>query len=301
MKKKINVGENLFEETVHGDYSFPFQIDHERLSAYEHGCFEVHWHPEPELTVILDGAMEYQANDSVYRLTKGCGIFVNANGLHTARSYEGTDCNYIAVTFNPVLVFGHENSAIQKNYVDPIIESPAFSSFFLDPACGRQNRMLQLLLEINTIYLNRGSCYELQIKSRLCELWSALFEEFQLAVPDKSIPGYKDISYLKQILNYIHSNYKEKLTLEGIASAGDISKSKCCHFFKKTMRQTPFEYLLKYRIQKSIPFLLDGTFNITEISDKVGFSNASYFSETFRKYMKTSPTEFRKSLLSQRE
>jgi AraC family transcriptional regulator, melibiose operon regulatory protein len=85
------------------------------------------------------------------------------------------------------------------------------------------------------------------------------------------------------------------LTLEELALSCNISKSECCRFFKKVMRQSPFEYLLRYRIQKSVPPLLMGQeLNITEISESTGFASASYYSEIFRRLMYCSPTEYRK-------
>ena len=297
--KKLLLRKNLSEESPHGDYGFPFFLSHEILSEYEHGSFEVHWHPDLEFTVVLDGEMEYQANDSVYHLTRGCGMFVNANVLHTAKSYEGQDCSYLVITFNPVLIFGHENSTIENTYVEPIIQSQSCSSFHLDPKCIPQNRIIRTILEINRIDSESSVCRELQIKTRLCELWTLLYQELQGVLSEKDMDGSKEILYLKQTLNYIHSHFHEKLTLEKLAASCNISKSRYCHFFKKRVRRTAFEYLLKYRVQKSIPLLLSGACNITEIAEKVGFSGASYYSENFRKYMNCSPTQYRNMHASQ--
>ena len=82
--------------------------------------------------------------------------------------------------------------------------------------------------------------------------------------------------------------------ISGLAAAGNISKSECCRFFKKVMRQTPFEYLLRYRIQKSVPLLLSAEMNVTEVAEAVGFVGPSYYSEIFRRWMDCSPTEYRK-------
>ncbi|MBW7573218.1 AraC family transcriptional regulator [Caproiciproducens faecalis] len=292
--KRLLLRKNLSEESPHGDYGFPFFLSHEILSEYEHASFEIHWHPELEFTAVLEGAMEYQANDTVYRLTKGDGMFVNANVLHTAKSYDGQDCSYLVVTFNPVLIFGHENSTVESAYVRPVLQSRNCSSFYLNPGIGPQNRIIRLIREIGRVDLQNENCRELEIKIRLCKMWVLLYGELQGLLSEKDMAGSKDILYLKQTLDYLHSHYQEKLTLDSLAASCNISKSRYCHFFKKTMRQTPFEYLIKYRIEKSIPLLLSGDCNITEISEKVGFSGASYYSENFKKYMNCSPSEYRK-------
>lgn len=293
MKKKLKIGENLFEETPHGNYGFPLETSYDSLSMFEHGFLDCHWHPEFEFSVILDGMMEYQVNDTVYTAEKGCGIFANSNSLHTARAYKGQDCSYFAVIFHPVLIFGHETSAIKNIYVDPIAQSPQFSSLYLNPENDRQKQIIDFLWDISSLHQEQPTCYELQIKSKLCELWAALYQEIQL-MQGKSPSSSKNVPRLKEALNYIHNNYRENLTLEDIAAACNISKSEVCRFFKRMMRQTCFEYLLRYRIQKSIPLLLGNVQNITEISEAVGFSNSSYYAEIFRRYMLCSPTEYRK-------
>jgi AraC-like DNA-binding protein len=295
--KKIEVGENLFEVTPHGDYGFPFFEQETLLSEYEHGSFAVHWHPEVELTVVLKGAMEYQANQAVYRLTGGSGVFVNANCLHTARSYEGQDCKYLAFTFDPVLVYGHENSTVEKKYADPVTDSTGFSSLYLDPEREPHREMLRIFREIDRVYTERADGYELRIKGLLCEFWLILYGEFRRTEQTSSADG-KNIGLMKQMLNYIHGNYAGRVTLQDLADSCHVSKSKCCHYFRETMRQTPFEYLLKYRIQKSLPYLLQRSYSITEISEKTGFAGASYYAEVFRKCMLCSPSEYRKKHLS---
>lgn len=293
-RERLNIGANLMEEKIHGDYGFPFQIDRNVLSQYEHNRFGCHWHSDLEFTVVSDGAMEYQVNDAVYRLTAGCGMFVNANCLHTAWSQEGMDCAYQAFTVNPALIYGYENSAIETKYVSPLIKSQQFSSCFLDQKKESHHQMIHILLEISELYSGRPAGYELQIRNRLSELWILLFQEFQSVTDGTEPPCSKNIPRLKQVLNYIHQNYREKLTLDEIAQSCNVSRGECCRFFKKIMRQTPFEYLLGYRIQKSLPLILKNALNVTEISEAVGFSSASYYSERFRRSMFCSPTEYRK-------
>ena len=55
------------------------------------------------------------------------------------------------------------------------------------------------------------------------------------------------------------------------------------------MHQTPFDFLLHYRIQKSLPLLCSTDQSVTEIAGCVGFSGSSYYSEGFRKFMQCSP------------
>jgi AraC-like DNA-binding protein len=52
-------------------------------------------------------------------------------------------------------------------------------------------------------------------------------------------------------------------------------------------------YLTEYRIGKSAELLISSSLNVTEIAEQCGFGGASYFTETFRKIMGCTPTEYR--------
>ena len=82
---QIITNSNNREEKEHGSFSFPVYISVEQIQAYDQGTFLWHWHPEIELTWIMSGEMEYQINDTTYKLSAGDGVFGNSNSLHTGR------------------------------------------------------------------------------------------------------------------------------------------------------------------------------------------------------------------------
>lgn len=55
---------------------------------------------------------------------------------------------------------------------------------------------------------------------------------------------------MKQMLNWIHLHYAEKVTLDDIAQAGQLSRSECCRYFKRMLKNTPLSYVMEYRIQQ---------------------------------------------------
>ena len=54
-----------------------------------------------------------------------------------------------------------------------------------------------------------------------------------------------------------------------------------------------FDYLLDYRIEKSLPLLLERQASITSVAEQTGFSSPAYFSKIFRQQMGCSPSEYR--------
>ena len=71
-----------------------------------------------------------------------------------------------------------------------------------------------------------------------------------------------------------------------------MSASYLSRKFKDATGQTFLEILMRYRIQKAICLLKKGIYRVYEVSDLTGFSDYKNFCVVFKKYTKTSPTEF---------
>ena len=102
-----------------------------------------------------------------------------------------------------------------------------------------------------------------------------------------------DVEIQKEMAAYIGGNYGRKLTLEDIAAAGHVSRSKCCQIFRRFMGQTPIEYLNTYRLKLSRNLLIETDKSVTEIALACGFNHLSYFSRIFYRTFGATPIEYR--------
>lgn len=109
------------------------------------------------------------------------------------------------------------------------------------------------------------------------------------------IGGEKSNPYVQKALVAIRDEYCNKISIEVIAEVLGVSASYLSRKFKQETTQTFLDVLNKYRIQKAIELMGKGEYRIYEISYKVGFSEYKHFCNVFKKYTKTSPTEFIKS------
>lgn len=295
-KFKLFLDSNLKEKNTTDKYAFPFRTGFEKLSNYEQNSLPCHWHTEVEFTYVTEGCMEYQANDTLYKISAGNGIFVNSNVLHTARAIDAeTDCSYIAFILDPVIIYGYEKSPVFRKYVQPVCSEPELSAKYLNSSSKFGHRMIALLLGAAEILSSAKNGYELLLTEKLCSLWFLLYTELAPSLNQKETGTAADIDRLKTAIGYIQSHYSDDISLQDIAASCHISKSECCHLFKRTLRLTPFSYLSDYRIRQSLPLLLEGQKSMTEIAAETGFHGSSYFSETFKKVMNTSPREYRRS------
>lgn len=286
--------DNLMENRVFGDYSFPLEIFYNTLSKMVHGFVDPHWHQELELTIVQNGEMEYQVNDKIFSLKSGKGVFSNSKCIHTARPYADRDCNFYSIVFNPILVKSHENSFL-NHYVDEIVDSMNLQYVELNMEIEWQGKVLSLADQISSLFIEKKYGYDLRIKGKLLELWACLHEGVQPLLKENELSRTKNIQLIKNMLTFIQDNFSKRITLDEIAESANISKSECCRIFKAIMKESPFTYLINYRIQKSIPLLLSNTLSISQVAHMVGFTHASYYAEVFRRIVHISPSCYRKS------
>lgn len=99
------------------------------------------------------------------------------------------------------------------------------------------------------------------------------------------------------IRNYIENNYNTNLNLDVLSHFQYVSKYHMLRLFKKYYGQTPRQYLIDKRIEKSKEQLKIGM-SVTETCFAVGFESLSSFSTLFKTKTGKSPTEFQKEQLS---
>ena len=99
---------------------------------------------------------------------------------------------------------------------------------------------------------------------------------------------------IKEAVSYIDNNLDKKLTIDGISRSINISKSTIYRNFHSFLNCTVNEYMTLKRIEKSVDLLLNTDLSIEDITQKVGFESASYYSKVFKKHKGLSPLKYRK-------
>ena len=93
----------------------------------------------------------------------------------------------------------------------------------------------------------------------------------------------------------IESSLAKPIPVIGLAQRTGMSRGGFIRWFKQHMEVSPARYVLSRRIDHACRMLKFSSATIEDISGKLGFSNRSHFSRTFRKLMGSGPVFFRKS------
>ncbi len=90
---------------------------------------------------------------------------------------------------------------------------------------------------------------------------------------------------------FIDTHYSEKLDLDIIANKACFSKFYFIKLFKSIYKVTPYQYLIKVRIDKAKLFLQNKTL-VSDVCFSIGFDSISSFTGLFKKYNNLTPYQY---------
>ena len=96
-----------------------------------------------------------------------------------------------------------------------------------------------------------------------------------------------------RVINYIKSNYTQRISLVDIARCVHLNPSYLSRMFKKHTGLSPYAYLIRYRIIMAKQPLADTDQEICTIALNYGFQSASRFCKLFHEFEKITPKQFR--------
>lgn len=114
--------------------------------------------------------------------------------------------------------------------------------------------------------------------------------EEDLTKNEKSLRGE-----VETIKKYIYDHYNKDISVESLAEQVCLAPSYVSFIFKKETGQNLSKYIKAYRMERAKRMLKDSHEKIVTISQAVGYSNVSYFCQSFREYFGVSPEKYRKS------
>lgn len=289
--KEYEINSALSEAITYESSDSPIHIFSGFVSNENNIHTRKHWHNDVEFVKVLDGKINYNINGEIVTLEEGDGFFINSKQFHSNLQKDNYSCSFICIILHPVLMC--PSKTIAEKYITPILSNPAIPYYVFKKNVEWERNITECLEKIYA--LRDEEFFELNLYSLFFALWSQMYKNISHKTLKKS-PETQHLNELKMMISFIKEHYSEKISLSDIANAGGTCKTSCCSIFKKFTNQTPGAYLTDYRLRKSIELMQNSDMTLTQICFDVGFSGASYFSETFKRIYKISPTEYKKNL-----
>lgn len=239
-----------------------------------------HTHHFTELFYVMRGEGSFLVEDEKFAVKEDDLIVVNPNVAHTEISVPDTPLEYIVLGISGLQFLSEEKDEVYDysvhNYYDYKHEILFYLRTLVEEIKNEDENyeaITQNLLEILILNILRRTKKKIQIKAT------------------KKVT--KECRFIEQ---YINEHYAEDITLQKLSDLTYLNKYYIVHVFKKYKGLSPINYLIERRIEEAKNLLETTNYSVSKISDIIGFSSQSYFSQTFKKEMDMTPNQYRKRI-----
>ncbi|WP_424831479.1 helix-turn-helix domain-containing protein [Ruegeria sp.] len=98
---------------------------------------------------------------------------------------------------------------------------------------------------------------------------------------------------LTRVLDYIHDNIGQDLSLSDMADCAAMSAAHFSKAFKTAVGLSPLQYVIAARLDMASVLLRTSKLSVAEIAWRVGYQDVSRFGQHFRRKFDTTPASFR--------
>lgn len=291
--KELILNDKLEDISIEKMYSFPFEVSFSEIRKLSKGYVKLHWHDELQISIVTKGSVEFIVGEKSYILKNGQAIFINTQRIHMAKSVGEEDGVYHSINFDAKLLKMFPGSIIEQKYIEPVLSADNLNSIEIYGHNKWEKDALKHIGDIINYDVVKQKGYELKIYIALLNFWLLLVLNENDIFSKKTEPKPINEQRVKDVLSFIHNNYSQKITLQDIADSVFVSKGECCRFFKKSLKMSPYDYLINYRINQSMKLLKSSSSSILDIAENVGFNNVSHYIQIFRKKTGLTPHEYR--------
>lgn len=256
-------------------------------------CFVVpfHCHDSQQLVRIIQGHVSITANSQTISLYEGDCCILGSNVVHCCVPCTD-DTVFESVTFNLRDLFdlSQPHYALIKMVVTHQLE---FNLFYNRPEDSEIKSRITAMFEA---LQDNGICSTMILIGKLIDIITAAIalDDYTLYDSEDANRLFKYHSKSSVIFRYILDNYKDEITLEGMANSIELSEKYFCKFFKEMTGYRPMEFLNKFRIEAAaIELRSNLTESINDIAQSCGFKDPCYFTKLFKRFIGLSPREYR--------
>lgn len=252
-------------------------------SRYEGDWHSVpHTHDHTELFYIVGGKGQFLIEDRLHPVSTNNLVIINPDIVHTEVSLNAQPLEYIVLGIEGLALAGGDSDNGQFYILDHY-ESVEIS--------GCLRNILREMEQKNTGYEDVCQAYmEILVIRLMRSISLAVHSEPQHTSGNRQCAAVK---------RYIDLHFKEGLTLEQLSEEVHMNKFYLSHAFKREYGVSPINYMISRRIDESKYLLAETDLSLSQISQMLGFSSLSYFSQVFRRTQDQSPKEFRQSMKGQ--
>ncbi len=277
----------------------------ELVQAYFHdetyNYTPMHTHNFYELNIVISGDGTHHMNTTSCRITTG-DFFIMPPGISHGYTFDSKKYSIFHLLFNKDFFKKHEAhlnnlSGYQILFnIDPLIRNQKSGvNNFLHINVKENYNLMRIFNELASLEKEEKGNIEqekehlaLYVIAKICDM----MEEEKTSYNGSN----RYLFDLLKSVEYIHSNYGEKIELQTLYTISCMSRSSYIRYFKQLFNCPPIDYIQDYRLRQARSMLKHTNNPLTVIANNCGFCDSAHFSRLFKEKYQISPSKYRSAL-----
>lgn len=257
-----------------------------------------HAHPEYQLVAILRGSGTRYIGDHIKPFKGGDTVLTGPGLPHVWRSDNAYFDPANGLDIHGIVIYFPENflgeGSMEKEEFEEISNLLVHAARGLEITGKTNQKVVGVMKEMVNLTGVPSIIRLLQILHILAES-SEIIPITQVNYSYNHPVSEKD--RMGEILDYILKNFKEKITLQEVASLANMSESAFSRYFKSRVNKSFSDFLGDVRISNARKLLQDEDLNISQVCFESGFPTLSNFNKQFKDRIGKTPLAYKKEFI----
>lgn len=268
-----NIIDNIQIQTLEGEYQFG-----------------PHMHSTVEIIVCQKGTCDMKIHQTELVLHQGEYLVLLQNRPHSCCVTEGETCELLQMHFHANIFMELFTDTLREHHLFFLLDLCIGRKWYLKGKCSTQ--LYQAMYFLCEESKNREDNFRVLMELYFSQILLLLSRDVEKDQNNKDPIVIN--RHLLCAYEYMKENYKDRVSVDEIASYCGISSRQLRTLFQKYVGMSVSTYLTYYRIERAVSMMLDTDVNrtLTEVALDCGFGSLSYFSRVFKNTMGLSPAKY---------
>lgn len=259
--------------------------------VYGHDEPNLHFHNLMEIGFCRNGAGHLYLGDKAIIYKGGTITVIPENFPHTTIS-DGDKANFWEYLFFDPKVMVRElfpgNTAYQNSVIDTISKAPLILSETNEPS------MQRVINSIMEELKDKRPHYKSVVKSYMNTLVIEIMRQYADVIEGEGeTTKMVNVSQVAPAIKFINENYKKQLKVKDVSDAIGMSETHFRRVFESYLNMPPMDYLNLIRVQNACDIMKKTKLSMDEVAQEAGFATTSTFNRNFKKFLDTSPYQWK--------
>jgi AraC-like DNA-binding protein len=259
---------NLKKEIDTSFIQFHFVSDGQAIFSFNNGAYKMSVN-KGKYVVLYNPIKNLPLNAVISPKSNVLSVLISIKKFHKLFSEDSNNIQFLK-----------DENANQKYYYENKISNPIFL----------------VLNELKRFDIN-SSTKNLFLKAKIYELFSHLYNRNRDLNIEQCpfLTNEENFKKIKKAKDIIIENMTNPPSLVELSEEINLSLKKLKEGFKKIYGKPVYQFLIEYKMELAKKLLSENSYNVNEVSLKLGYSTASHFITAFKNKYGLTPRNFKKN------